>query len=109
MGTPIALFVVQRARSVEELMMQRCLHGSVTFAVDGEVRNIDPVNREITLRVQGESVTLDVPTDCTILLRGEPVKLRLIQPRDRLHVKAERIQDRCIARMVEVLPLGMKL
>ena len=42
----------------------------------------------------------DVPSSCPISLRGEPIKLRLIQPRDRVRVafsRSSREADRAIA------------
>ena len=53
-----------------------------TSQVEGFVERVDLVNRELTVRAGDERVKFDVPTDCAILLRGERVKLRLMQLHD---------------------------
>jgi hypothetical protein len=34
-------------------------------------------------------VDLDVPPGCAVVLNGQPVRLRLIQPQDRVRVRVE--------------------
>src|SRR5690242_10391250 len=50
---------------------------------EGVIQQVDSVNRDLKVLVQGRVTLFDVPVDCTILLHGEAVKLRLLQPRDR--------------------------
>lgn len=50
--------------------------------VEGVIRKVDAVNRDMTILAAGEHQLVDVPPDCSILLNGESVKLRLLQPGD---------------------------
>lgn len=69
------------------------------------VCRIDPVNRELAALVEGACVTIYVPPDCEVILRGERVKLRMVQPRDRLRVAYTQLTDSLVAREIEVSPL----
>lgn len=73
---------------------------------DGVVRRVDPVGREMDVLVAGASVSFDVRTDCVITLRGERVKLRLVQPRDRVRVAFRECRGARIADAIEVQPEG---
>lgn len=53
---------------------------------DGIVRRVDPVGRDLEVVVAGTPVTFDVGPECAVTLRGERVKLRMVQPRDRVRV-----------------------
>lgn len=53
---------------------------------DGIVQQVDTVNRELRVLVNGTSVRFDVPPDCAVILHEEQVKLRLLQPEDRVRV-----------------------
>ena len=70
--------------------------------IDGVIRRVDPVSREVEVHVGGTTVSFDVRPDCVITLRGERVKLRLIQPRDRVRVMYTERQGTRIADAVEV-------
>jgi hypothetical protein len=78
---------------------------------DGIVRAVDPVNRELAALVGGAVVTFDVPPGCAVVLRGERVKLRLIQPGDQVRVTYAAVRGCLVARAVEVhtghLPRGL--
>jgi hypothetical protein len=54
--------------------------------VHGILQRIDLINREVTLRTEQSSITFSVSADCEVLLNGERVKLRLLQPRDRARI-----------------------
>jgi hypothetical protein len=69
---------------------------------DGIVHAVDTVGRELSVLVGGAVVTFDVPPGCVVLLRGEPVKLRLIQPGDPVRVIYEEARGAAVARRVEV-------
>jgi hypothetical protein len=73
---------------------------------DGVVRRVDPVGRELHLVVASTPITFDVGPECAVTLRGERVKLRLIQPRDRVRVAYTREPGVLVAAAVEVLPGG---
>jgi hypothetical protein len=68
----------------------------------GAVKRVDTVEREITVLLPTGLTVFDVPSDCRVLLRGEPIKLRLIQPRDRVEISFIDCQGRLTARMLEV-------
>lgn len=82
--------------------MQRPNTGSTTTEVDGVIRRVDTVGREVDLHTGGVTFRLDVPPDCLILLRGERVKLRLLQPRDRVRVKYVEYSEARVADAIEV-------
>jgi hypothetical protein len=73
---------------------------------DGVVRRVDPVGREVVVHVAGTPVSFDVRPGCVITLRGERVKLRLIQPRDRVRVAYTESQGARVADAIEVRPGG---
>jgi hypothetical protein len=75
-----------------------------TLRIEGYVQRVDTVNRELTLHADGATVVIDVPSDCPILLRGERVKFRMIQPRDPVRVTCADGRGVCTARAVEVQP-----
>lgn len=78
----------------------------VSEEIEGIVRRVDPVGREVEVHVAGTPVSLDVRSDCVITLRGERVKLRLIQPRDRVRVKYTEHAGALVAATIEVQPGG---
>jgi hypothetical protein len=73
-----------------------------TLRVDGVVRRVDPVGRELEVFSAGTPVTFDVRPDCVVTLRGERVKLRLVQPRDRVRVAYTQTPGALVAAAVEV-------
>jgi hypothetical protein len=82
--------------------MQTPLTRRAESQTDGVVQRIDTVSRELTARVGTAVVTFDVPPDCPVVLRGERVKLRLVQPGDRVRVTYAPLRDALVARVVEV-------
>jgi hypothetical protein len=70
----------------------------------GAVQRVDTVGREITVLLPTGLAVFDVPSDCPVLLRGEPIKLRLLQPRDQVRVTFSDCQGRLVAQFVEVQP-----
>lgn len=74
--------------------------------IDGVVRRVDPIGREVELHAEGVAINLDIPPNCVITLRGERVKLRLIQPRDRVRVKYVEHFGTWVADAIEVQPGG---
>ncbi|MBN9522694.1 hypothetical protein J0H58_29925 [bacterium] len=75
-----------------------------TLHLNGVVRRVDPVGREIEVCSGGVVFNFDAPPDCVVTLRGERVKLRLVQPRDRVRVAYAESQGRLTARTVDVQP-----
>jgi hypothetical protein len=74
--------------------------------IDGIVRRVDPIGRVVEVQVEGIPISVDVRPDCIITLRGERVKLRLIQPRDRVRVKYTEHSSAHVADTIEVQPGG---
>ena len=70
----------------------------------GTVERVDTVEREISVLLPTGLAVFDVPSDCHILLRGDPIKLRLIQPRDQVRIAFSDHQGRLIAHLLEVQP-----
>jgi hypothetical protein len=68
------------------------------------LHRLDPVTRELGAVMAGVMTNIYVPSDCDIVLRGERIKLRMVQPGDRLRVSYERRGSSLIARHVEVQP-----
>ncbi len=54
--------------------------------IAGVIQHVDVVNRDVSVFARGGATRFDVPPGCTILLNGENVKLRLLQPHDRVRV-----------------------
>jgi hypothetical protein len=66
------------------------------------IQRIDLVNREVAVMEDGTSRVVTVPSDCAVLLRGEPVKLRMLQPGDRIEVALCSRSGEMVARTIEV-------
>jgi hypothetical protein len=56
----------------------------------------------VEVHAGGTTVSIDVRPDCVITLRGERVKLRMLQPRDRVRVTYTERQGARVADAVEV-------
>jgi hypothetical protein len=70
----------------------------------GVVHRVDTVNRDLTVLAHGEQLTFDVPLDCVIVLHGERVRFRMVQPRDRVRVTHARRGGYLAALEIEVQP-----
>lgn len=70
----------------------------------GAVQRVDTVGREISVLLPTGLAIFDVPPDCCILLRGEPVKLRMIQPGDQVRITVANHQGMLIAKLLDVQP-----
>lgn len=70
----------------------------------GIVQRVDTVEREVAVLSGGRAVVFDVPSDCPVLLHGDRIKLRMVQPRDEVRVAFIRHEDRLVAALVEVQP-----
>jgi hypothetical protein len=69
---------------------------------DAVIREVDPINRQVLIVVNEGIETVYVPPDCTVLLRGERVKLRIMQPRDRVRMRVHGTLGKVVARSIEV-------
>jgi hypothetical protein len=72
--------------------------------VQGSVQRVDTVGREIIVLLPRGLAVFDVPCDCSILLRGEPVKLRVIQPGDQVQIAFCDLQGMLVAQLLDVQP-----
>src|SRR5690349_10629473 len=68
----------------------------------GIVQQVDVPGRALTLLTRDAVREFDVAADCAVLLHGERVKLRLLQPKDYAHVVYSRTRGRRVAHCVEV-------
>jgi hypothetical protein len=72
----------------------------------GTVQRVDLVQREITVDVGAQQVDVDVPPQCPVVLRGERIKLRIIQVGDVVRISLTPRAARCVAQCVEVAPIN---
>jgi len=70
----------------------------------GVVHRVDTVNRELAVFVNEELLTFDVPIGCQVILHGEPVKLRMVQPQDRVRITHASRGGLRVAITIEVQP-----
>jgi hypothetical protein len=63
---------------------------------------VDPVNRALIVLFADGPREIDVPPGCPITLRGERVRLRLVQARDRVRVTYVEFRESRVASAVEV-------
>jgi hypothetical protein len=68
----------------------------------GVVQSVDVQRRELKLLSNNTVQAFDVPPDSAILLRGERVKMRLLQPMDEARIVYTRGTDALIARSIEI-------
>jgi hypothetical protein len=67
------------------------------------IHQVDPVTRELAAIVKGVHVTIYAPPACDVILRGERIKLRMVQPRDRVRVTYTESANPIVACAIEVL------
>ena len=82
--------------------MQQRNNGKPFLETDGVVQRVDAINRELVALVRGGLVTIYLPPECEVVLHRERVKLRMIQPRDRVRVTYRELADSLVARKIEV-------
>ncbi len=68
------------------------------------IQRVDPINRELAALVDGAVVTIYVPPDCNVVLRGERIKLRMVQPGDRVRVTCTPCANSLVTSAIEVQP-----
>jgi hypothetical protein len=89
----------------EKIAAETSFHAkTATERAQGAVQRVNTVEREISVLLPTGLAVFDVPSNCPILLRGEPIKLRLIQPRDHVRIAFADHQGRLIANLLEVQP-----
>jgi hypothetical protein len=72
------------------------------MVVTGTIYDLDTINREVSIRVNGQILPVDVPVTCRVHVNGERVKLRLLQTRDYVLVEFKKEADRAVAESIEV-------
>jgi hypothetical protein len=70
----------------------------------GIVQSIDLVGRDLTVLLQTGITVFDIPPDCPILLHGEPIRLRMMQPRDHVRITFKCTSERLVAEKLDVQP-----
>lgn len=73
-----------------------------TSQMSGIIHRVDLVSRELELLVSMRRISVDVPPDCLVLLRGERVKLRILLPGDHIKVAFCSRPGVRVARAIEV-------
>src|SRR5688500_12923002 len=74
------------------------------LTTDAIIRSVDPVGRELTAQAGRALAIYYVPPNCDVRLRGERVKLRMIQPGDLVRVVFTNGRGALVAQSIEVLP-----
>src|SRR5262245_49668941 len=82
-------------------MGKSAIHETATRAA-GVIQVVDVIGRVLMLRVDGVDLTLAVPRDCPVFLRGERVKFRLLQPGDLADVTFISSKEVLEARAIQV-------
>ena len=75
-----------------------------TTQAEAIVHRVNAVDRELTVFVAGSLVSFYVPPGCPVILHGERVKLRMVQPRDRVRVTCSEQRGSLVAHAIEVQP-----
>jgi hypothetical protein len=70
----------------------------------GTIQRVDTLGREITVLLSTGLEVFYVPPDCPIVLHGERIKLRMIQPRDKARVTFVRSREMLVVELLEVQP-----
>ena len=64
---------------------------------------IDLIDREVIVRQQSEPISYLISGNCEVLLNGERVKLRMLQPRDHVRIAYRRRKEGRVALSIEAL------
>jgi hypothetical protein len=80
------------------------IQANKTLEADAVVLGVDLVNRQLAALTAGVPVNIYVSPHCDVILHGERVKLRMVQPKDRLRVRYEQLADGLVAERIEVRP-----
>jgi hypothetical protein len=70
--------------------------------VSGFVHQVDVPGRQLWVSVRNQVMRFDVAPECTVVLHGERVKLRLLQPMDYAYILYACVQDSLVAYSVLV-------
>jgi hypothetical protein len=72
------------------------------MVVEGTIRQLNTLAREVLVLVNGQLLDVDVPVTCPVYVNAERVKLRLLQALDRVVVDFKRDGARAVAESIEV-------
>lgn len=72
------------------------------LAFEGTVWQVDPVGRDVVVRAGDCVRTFHVPPEGAVFVSGEPVRLRLLQPHDRVEVVYRQEGERAVASSLRV-------
>ncbi|MCC6420406.1 MAG: hypothetical protein IT429_19390 [Gemmataceae bacterium] len=82
--------------------MQTRKNGKAVLEAEAVVYRVDPVSRELMVFIDSALVAVYVPPNCDVVLRGERVKFRMVQPRDCVRMRYADRAGSLVARAVEV-------
>jgi len=72
--------------------------------VEGTIQSVDTLGREIAVLLPSGLEVFYVPPDCPTYLRGERIKLRIVQSQDEVRVT---LKDHCgivVVKLLEIWP-----
>ena len=93
-------------RSIYNVALGKLLLEEPFKATIGRIVQVDLVQREITVSTGSHLHQIDVPPQCPVMLRGERVKLRILQPGDIVRISSIAEGARFVAARVEVAPVN---
>lgn len=70
----------------------------------GIIQDVDLVGRELNVRLLTGEAKFDVPPNCPVWLHGERIKLRLVQPGDRVAIQFAKRSERLVVERLDVQP-----
>jgi len=69
----------------------------------GVIQAIDLIDREVIVRQEAGPMTYSVSGNCEVILNGERVKLRMLQPRDHVRIACRRRREGLVALSLEAV------
>lgn len=86
----------------ERMQTDRCSDRGGKEHACGIVQMVDLVAREMRILLHTGMDVFDIPPNCPIYLHGEQVKLRMIQPRDKVRITFKRMPERLVIEKLEI-------
>ena len=70
----------------------------------GTIEEVDLLTREVTVALPEHTCVFDIPPGCPIVLHGERIKLRLVQPGDQVAITFLPRAELPIVKLLKVQP-----
>lgn len=87
------------------------IHASASAAIDrpdriveGTIQSVDTLGREIAVLIASGLEVFYVPPDCPTYLRGERIKLRIVQSQDEVRVTLQKHREHFVVKLLEIWP-----